>query len=695
MKKPNPFPLVLLALLKLSQPLAAQTGGMTNLTGLLGYWRMNETTGDVVTDSSGYGNHGKIINSSVDSWVTDAVRGKVYQATGTNVIDFGAILPAWSTTNDFTWSLWVNSSADASSTSIVLGDRYKDISAAGLGTDYSPREYMRFTPRRFEWYIDRITVADNDGVLPSTWTHHLVTKNGTSLNYSINGVWVRIVLISGQFANRHALYLGGQGTLFRWKGRADEVAIFNRALSLAEVQEVYDLGKAGAALMPGLAPELVHEPAAPIVHQISGITALSNRNVSLSLTGRVEAIFSQYFDQYVLEASSNLRDWMPLVTLQQPNQSTTALTYQDKAAGQFERRFYRAFTNHLITPLPQPTGPYAVGTFSRLLTDPSRTNTDRRTNHQFMVTFWYPAVARAGVLPTSYVDWQLAQTTWPLYGGFRVLLPRFFSHSLSNAPLATDQIRYPVVLYSPSLNSHRKENIDKTEELASQGYIVVGLDHLDTFLSVFPDGTAVTGRGLNNTTELAGIRDRAQDERFVLDELARLNESDPLLRGRLDLEKIGAFGWSLGGATAAEFCRVDPRCRAGVNMDGSFVIPEVVQQGLARPFMILHGDYPDSVEAMDDQKKVYERLVAQAYWVKLTNTVHTSFGEAALLFDSLSFQTRFGAPPPDRQTSGVRTSQISRAYLVSFFNKHLKNQDDHLLDGPSAAFPEVMEFLKK
>jgi hypothetical protein len=33
--------------------------------------------------------------------------------------------------------------------------------------------------------------------------------------------------------------------------------------------------------------------------------------------------------------------------------------------------------------------------------------------------------------------------------------------------------------------------------------------------------------------------------------------------------------------------------------------------------------------------------------------------------------------------------------LVSFSNKYLKGVDDHLLDGPSADYPEVMEFLKK
>ena len=43
----------------------------------------------------------------------------------------------------------------------------------------------------------------------------------------------------------------------------------------------------------------------------------------------------------------------------------------------------------------------------------------------------------------------------------------------------------------------------------------------------------------------------------------------------------------------------------------------------------------------------------------------------------------------------VVPTQITRADFDSFFNKYLKNQDDHLLDGSSADYPEVIEFLKK
>ena len=64
-----------------------------------------------------------------------------------------------------------------------------------------------------------------------------------------------------------------------------------------------------------------------------------------------------------------------------------------------------------------------------LLTDTSRTTA---INQQFMVTFWYPAVAQAGVLPAKYVEPQVVDCEFTIYGyrggNFAAKLRRF-SHT--------------------------------------------------------------------------------------------------------------------------------------------------------------------------------------------------------------------------------------------------------------------------
>jgi predicted dienelactone hydrolase len=441
---------------------------------------------------------------------------------------------------------------------------------------------------------------------------------------------------------------------------------------------------------------------APTPHSLSGIQAESDGSMNMTFKGETTLPFAPYYDLYPLETSTNLVDWAPLVTLQRTNAALDTPQFLDADAPQFNQRFYRTPTNALLTPIPQPTGPYSVGTFSMMLTDPSRTNTALHTNYQFMVTFWYPAVAQAGVLPAKYMEPQIAMCgVYVIAAGssWSNRLVAFFSQSLSNAPLATSLVKYPVVLYSPGWTGHRRDNTGKAEDLASWGYVVVGLDHRDTFLSVLPDGTLLHGQSkfTNTLNGVPLIEDRLRDEQFVLDELQSLNANDPRLGGRLDLDKIGAFGWSLGGATAAQLCLRDPRCKAGANFDGTYFETDMMTQTLGVPWLFFCEDETAADESPpnDDELPVFNHMVTNAYWVKLKSTDHGCFSDWDLILDSASLQDEWGTPVSGQFLPPARVSQIVRAYVLSFFNKFLLGEDDHLLDGLSPAYPEVEQFMKK
>ncbi|MGY8687804.1 MAG: LamG domain-containing protein, partial [Verrucomicrobiales bacterium] len=243
--KQNPIPtLRLLSITALSCAMLAPPS-VHAIEGLLGYWRFDEGSGDVAIDGSGNGNDGEIISPD-DAWVTDADRGSVYQSGNGSYVDMGDFrLPALDLDSDFTWSFWVFPN-ETDNNNIVFGNRW-----GPDGVDFAPREFIKFTPRVFEWHFDgapQNTGGAETMFVVDEWSHNLVVKRGADFVYYRNGEELIAAEITAGPVNEQPLYIGGQNGNEVFSGLFDEVAIFGRALSVAEVTEVYTTGLSGESL---------------------------------------------------------------------------------------------------------------------------------------------------------------------------------------------------------------------------------------------------------------------------------------------------------------------------------------------------------------------------------------------------------------------------------------------------------------
>lgn len=427
------------------------------------------------------------------------------------------------------------------------------------------------------------------------------------------------------------------------------------------------------------------------VHRFGAITPQMDRTVSLELFGDVPAAFLNYFDLYPLEASTNLADWTPLWTVVRTNRATNTVVYLDGDAPGFGHRFYRMPTNQFFTALAKPSGPYAVGRTTRVLTDTSRTNRYLiATNSSFMITIWYPAESAPGVLPGAYID---PQTAAPLAephvgssGDVASRLAKFFAFSLPNVPVALAGSPYPVVIYSHGYTFHRQESSEKLEELASHGFVAVAMDHIDCRTTVYPDGTAVRGIFIDPPPEAevdTAVAGRLADDRFVLQALAQLNASDALLAGRLDLSRLGAMGWSLGNSDLVELAQTDVRFKGVVDLEGYFqgapgLLDDLLQRGLRLPLL---GMYQEDFSLPPLFNQAITNATQDTYFSLVQVTSHFAFKD--LTESSL-------ANDPVR-----RGAVAMRACMLSFFDKYLKGQDDHLLDNPTNQFPVLIYFVKR
>jgi len=428
------------------------------------------------------------------------------------------------------------------------------------------------------------------------------------------------------------------------------------------------------------------------LHQFGYPKINADHTILLTLTNSVVSTLRNYYDLFPVESSQGLMNWVPLVTLVRTNSSNVPLVFSDSESTNLAQRFYRTPTNQLVTPIPRPQGPYAVGTVSRLFSDPSRTNRyNIPTNISFMVQFWFPAEPRAGVLPAAYLNSAIAATWYSYYShndlaANSTLFQPAVSHALPDITISTNRAPFPVVLFSHGYQCVRTMDTDVMENLASFGFITVAIDHADAWASVFPSGQIVRGNAPDlpiSTGQFSlNIQNRARDVRFVLDELTQLNQQDELFGGRFDLDHVGIMGHSLGGGVVAEVCADDGRFKAGLSLDGAHT--NVLALQISQPFLIASGTDANPVMQpfRADFRKLFDQLSQNAYWLELTNSEHFDFVESPWFATS---------PLPSK----IRTATVLRTYAVSFFSKYLKAEDDHFLDGPPAAYPEVEGFLRK
>ena len=289
-------------------------------------------------------------------------------------------------------------------------------------------------------------------------------------------------------------------------------------------------------------------------------------------------------------------------------------------------------------------------------------------------------------------------------------LSRVHAHSIANSAVSSQQPSYPVVILRAGASAEVCSYSTLAEDMASHGYVVVGFDApYRAGLVVFPDGRVMRRRPENNPELVFGRPDSARrinsllaawtgDIGFALDQLARLNRSDPAGRftGRLDLARVGVFGHSLAGAATAQFCHDDSRCSAGIDVDGA-PLGSVIRESISRPFMFLLSDHGQPSDPADRQieadiQSIYDRLPADGrLGITIRGANHFLFSDDAALLKShivLGALRRLGILGID----GRRQLAIAAYCVRSFFDANLKGLPGPRLDLASPLYPEIQVF---
>lgn len=336
---------------------------------------------------------------------------------------------------------------------------------------------------------------------------------------------------------------------------------------------------------------------------------------------------------------------------------------------------------------PAPTGELAVGTVTYHWVDANRPEMftpDPDDRREVVVQFWYPA----GGEPGGYT-------------------------AREGVPVSSARPTYPLLIFSHGAGGLRQSNVSTFMELASHGYIVGSLDHpYHTSFTTLSDGRCVfvspefMQRAMNG--ELTGVEAlrfgqeamdiRAGDLLFALDQVQVLDGANGALAGRINWERIGFFGHSMGGAAAVQVCRQDARCQAALVLDGTLLGDRVdvaagdeqvlVEAPFPQPLLQMAGDLYDDPgmreTAYHPNRMAHQRAADAAYFLVVEGMGHMNFGNLPLVSPVLAAQLG-GLGEID----AGRGLDIVNAYTLAFFDEHLQGKPSPLLDGATAAYPEV------
>jgi hypothetical protein len=225
------------------------------MEGLVGYWPMNDGVGDTAADATGNGHDGKL-DGPVWAPAAEARMGKgalTYDGEDDRVrVDSfdlaggsGITIAAWLKPNGYVDDARVVSKAQGGGT----GDHYWAVVLSGNGEDD-----LQFRLRTNAGATSKVTVPDGHEIETGVWTHIAVTwdANDPNMRFYKNGEEIHFATKDGTTVGdgpdveigigNQSVSAGADSMDRPFNGIMDDVAIWNRGLSQAEIAEMMTVG---------------------------------------------------------------------------------------------------------------------------------------------------------------------------------------------------------------------------------------------------------------------------------------------------------------------------------------------------------------------------------------------------------------------------------------------------------------------
>ncbi len=232
---------------------------------------------------------------------------------------------------------------------------------------------------------------------------------------------------------------------------------------------------------------------------------------------------------------------------------------------------------------------------------------------------------------------------------------------------------FPLVLFSPGLENSRLIYSGIAQSLASQGYIVITVDHpYDASIVEYPDGSRILAANITTPKQIVFDLDvRVKDVMFVIDQLDSQSAKNSLLgtaAGGCDLSQVLLYGHSLGGATAVSTILADRRVIGAVNLDGS-LWGSVVSEGVNCPLMLFAHQGKNLTTDASWQETWQQTKSTTKVELELEESTEGTFTDFPLLVETLGVSGKLADQLAKLigRIQGTQVDKILNVFLGQFF----------------------------
>ncbi|TDW23640.1 alpha/beta hydrolase family protein [Kribbella kalugense] len=245
--------------------------------------------------------------------------------------------------------------------------------------------------------------------------------------------------------------------------------------------------------------------------------------------------------------------------------------------------------------LPEPTGNFQVGRRTYEWTDVPRRDPYTNGPRKLAVWLWYPVAKdttgrRVQYAPDLWSGLHLKAPVSLFQGPFDTLQDR----ALDRVAIAPGH--FPVVVLMPGMGLSAPMYAALAEDLASHGYLVAGVTPTYSANLTVIGGQSIASKPEANPSNLG---DSSEGSQKVGDHLVTVWAADARFAAGMVTKQLpnsvetavgpSYVGHSFGGAASLEACRLDQRCAAAVDLDGS-QFGDVVTKGVKAPILLLGAD---------------------------------------------------------------------------------------------------------